>query len=171
MDGLLELIGEELPTEDLEELEKQRCQLEEKVEAGQQPAAPQTKAMMIEVLQGFYMLLHQTLEYLENMDPDCERSELIKRKMLADVAYYEDLLSQKRRKPMQSTLNSWFKKRKPSSSEAPTSNEPQVIEEPLTSDEPQPSTSTGGYTCPNVPLPSLLPLLSSSSDVDDPDVI
>ena len=88
MDGLLESIGEELSTEDLEELEKQWRQLEE-VEAGQQPAAPQMKAMMIEVLQGFYTLLHQTLAYMENMDPDCEQSGLIKHKMLADAAYYE----------------------------------------------------------------------------------
>ena len=101
---------------------------------------------------------------------DCERSGLIKRKMLADAAYYEDLLSQKRRKAMQSTLDSWFKKKKPSSSEVPTSDKPEVIKEPLTSDEPQPSTSTGGYTPPNDPS-SQLPSSSSLSDVDDPDVI
>ena len=107
------------------------------------------------------MQLHQTLEYMENTDPDCEQSGLIKRKILAHAAYYQDLLSQKRRRAMQSTLDRFFKKDKPSSSEAPTSNEPQS------------GTSTGGYTRSNVPSPPLLSLLllPSSSDVDDSDII
>ena len=61
---------------------------------------------------------------------------------------------------MQFTLDSFFKK-KSSLPEASASDEPH------TSDEAQPSTSTGGYTRPNIP--TLLP--SPSSDVDDPDVI
>ena len=42
LESLLESIGEELTMEDIEDLEKQRRQLEE-VEAGQQPMVPQTK--------------------------------------------------------------------------------------------------------------------------------
>ena len=58
LESLLESIGEELTMEDLEDLEKQQRQLEEEVEAGQQPMAPQTKEMTIEILQGFHGLLH-----------------------------------------------------------------------------------------------------------------
>ena len=42
VDSLVETIGEELSTRDLDELEKQRRQLEEEVEAEQQPLAPST---------------------------------------------------------------------------------------------------------------------------------
>ena len=63
VDSLLELIGEELSTEELEDLEKQRRQLE-KVEAEQRPMAPVMKAMTIKILQGFYMLFNQTMDYI-----------------------------------------------------------------------------------------------------------
>ena len=62
MDSLLESISEELLTEELEDLEKQRRQLEEEVEAEQHPTAQQTKQMTVEILQGFYTLLNKTLE-------------------------------------------------------------------------------------------------------------
>ena len=41
-DSLLETIGEELSTKELDKLEKQWCQLEEEVEAEQHPTAPST---------------------------------------------------------------------------------------------------------------------------------
>ena len=53
MDSLLEPIGEELSMEDLEDLENQRRQLEEEMEAGQHPMTPPRKEMTIEVLQDF----------------------------------------------------------------------------------------------------------------------
>ena len=69
------------------------------------------------------------------------------------MAYYEDLLSEKRRKAMQSTLDRFFRNKKSSLPKA------SATDEPLTSDEPQPGTSTGRYTSPNVPssLPPLSP--------------
>ena len=81
------------------------------MEAGQQPTAPQTKEMTIEILQGFHGLLHQTMDYMENMDPDLERSGQKRRQVMEIMAYYEDLLSE-RRKAMQSTVNtaSFFQK-------------------------------------------------------------
>ena len=60
VDNLLKSISEELSTEDLEDLEKQQCQLEEEVEAEQHPMAPVTEQMTTEILQGFYTLLNQT---------------------------------------------------------------------------------------------------------------
>ena len=79
--------------------------------------------------------------------------------MMEIMAYYEDLLSEKRRKVMQTTLDRLFRKKKSFLFEASAS------EEPLTSNEPQPGTSTGGYTRPNVPSlsPSLLLQLLSPS--------
>ena len=115
LEFLLELIGEELMTEDLEDLEKQQCQLEEEMEAGQQPTVPQTKEMTIDILQGFHALLLQTMDYIENMDPDFDRSGLMRRQVMDVMAYYEELLSEKRRKAMQSTLDRFFKKKKPHS--------------------------------------------------------
>ena len=103
MESLLELFGEELTTEALKYLKKQRRQLEDEAEAGQQPTAPQTKEMTNDILQGFHGLLHQTMDYIENMDPDFERSGLKRRQVMEIMAYYEDLLSEKRRKRMQST--------------------------------------------------------------------
>ena len=61
VDSLLESISEELSTEELEDLEKQRCQLEEEVEAEQDPTVPVMKQLTIEIPQGFYTLLNQTM--------------------------------------------------------------------------------------------------------------
>ena len=113
--------------------------------------------MTVKILQGFFGLLNQALDYMEEMDPNYERAGLKRRRMLSKAAHYKQPLYDKRREDMQSSLDSSFR-RKTSLPEASASDEP------LTSDEPQPGISTGGYTCPNVSLPS-------SSDVDDPDVI
>ena len=62
---LLETISEELSTEELDELEKQWRQLEEEVEAQQQPLAPSTtKQLMVNILQCFYAKLSDTTDYL-----------------------------------------------------------------------------------------------------------
>ena len=45
--SLLELISEELLTEKLDELEKQRCQLEEELEAEQHPTVPLMKQLTL----------------------------------------------------------------------------------------------------------------------------
>ena len=164
MDSLLESIGEELSMEDLEDLVKQRCQLEEEVEAGQHPTTPPRKEMTIEVLQDLFGSVHTMLDKMETMDPDFERSGLKRRQILDVVAFYNNLLQKRRRTAMQSILNRFFKK-KSSTPDASTNSE-----------EPQPGTSTGGYTSPVVspsspPLPSLLQSSSSSSDVDNPAAI
>ena len=175
VESLLESIGEELTTEDLDDLEQQWRRLEE-LEAGQQPETPQRK-MTIAVLQEFFAMMTRTINFMENMDPDCKRSGLKRQKIMEVLAFYDDLLK-KRRNAMQATLDRFFKKR---SSEASTTSD-----EPITSDEPQPGTSTGRFTIPPLPsppletpprvsspelsplLPSLLPSSSSSSDVDNP---
>ena len=72
VNSLLETIGEELSTEDLDELEKQRRQLEE-VEAEQHPTAPSTtKQLTVKILQHFYKRLNDVMDYLEKVDPDIE---------------------------------------------------------------------------------------------------
>ena len=170
--SLLESIGEELTTDDLEDLEQQRRRLEEDAKAGQQPETPQRKEMTIPLLQEFLASINHSLDLLEEMDPDCERSGLKRRRIQDEITFYEDLLKKKRRNARQSTLDRFFQK---TSAQASTS-----------SDEPQPGTSTGGLSCPptpspplemphrdpspspSPPLPSLLPSSSSSSDVNDP---
>ena len=149
VDNLLESIGEELSIEDLEDLEKQRHQLEEELEAGQHPTTPPRKEMTIEVLQDFFGSVHTMLDKMETVDLDFERSGLKRRQILDVVAFYDDLLQKRRRTAMESTLNRFFKE-KSSAPDASTSNE-----------EPQPGASTGGYTGPVVSPSS--PLLPSSS--------
>ena len=58
VDSLLESMDEELSLEELDELEKQQCQLEEEVEAEQHPTVPPMKKMTVKILQGFYRLLN-----------------------------------------------------------------------------------------------------------------
>ena len=119
------------------------------MEAEQYPTASMTKQMTIKILQGFYTLLNKTLEYKEEMDPDYERSGVTRRRMLAAASHCEQMLYEKRRKTMQSTLDRFFKKKS-------------SLRETSASNEPHPGTSTGSYTHPHV-----TPLLPSSSDVDD----
>ena len=95
MKSLLESINKELTTEDLDHLEKQRRQLEEEVEAGQQPTAPQTKEMTIEILQ----------DYMENMALNFEGYGLKRWQVMEVMAYYEDLLSEKRKKAISGRKN------------------------------------------------------------------
>ena len=76
VESLLESIGEELTMEDLDNLEQQRRRLEEELEVGQQPEMLQRKEMTIAVLQEFFAMMTRTMDFMENMDPDCERSGL-----------------------------------------------------------------------------------------------
>ena len=124
------------------------------MEAEQHSTAPQTKKMTIKFLQGFFGLLNEALDYMEEMDPDYKQAGLTRHRMLAEASHYEQLLYEKRREAMQSTLDNFFKRKAP-------------LPEASARDPPQPGTSTGGHTCPNASLP----LPSSSSDVDDPDII
>ena len=175
IDSLLETIGEELSTEELDELEKQRRQLEEEVEAEQYPAAPLTmKQLTVKILQCFYELINQAMDYLEEVDPDVEEAGLSRHRVTSDLAHYEHLLYEKRRKTTQANLDAFFSRvslpeasacdEPHNSKESHTSEEPHTSNEPPASDEPQPGTSVGGFTCPNVSSPL-------SSDVDDPGVV
>ena len=80
--------------------------------------------------------------------------------MMDIMAYYKDLLSEKRRKAMQTTLNHFFKEKK------------SFLPEASASDKPKPGTSTGSYTRPNAPSSSLSrspsPSPPLSSNVDNP---
>ena len=99
------------------------------------------------------------MDCIENIDPDFERSGLKRQQVMEIMAYYEDLLSEKRRKAMQSTLDHFFKKKK---SSLPGSS---ATDEPLTNYEPQPGTSAGVYTLPNVPSSSPSPSPSPLSSL------
>ena len=100
----LKSIGKELTTEDLEDLEQQRRRLEEELEAGQHPEMPQTKEMTITILQECFASMTHSLDLMENMDPDCERLGMKRRKIMEVLAFYDDLLK-KRRNAMQTTLD------------------------------------------------------------------
>ena len=93
VDSLLETIGEELSTEELDELEKLRRQLKEEVEAEQYPTAPSTtKQLTVKILQHFYGRLNDVMACLEETNPDVERAGLSRRKVMADLTHYEQLL-------------------------------------------------------------------------------
>ena len=156
VNSLLESIGEEL-----DELEKQWRQLEEEVEADQHPTAPSTKQLTGKILQHFLGIMNQGLDYLEEADRYYERAGLTRRRVMANLAHYEQLLYEKRREAMQATFNVFF--RKASLPEASASDEPHTSNEPPARNESQPGISTGGFTCNNVP--------SLSPDVNDPGVV
>ena len=119
-ESLLESIGDELTTGDLEDLEQQRRWLEEELEAGQQPQTPQRKEMTITILQEFFASMTHSLDLMEIMDPDCERSGLKRREIMEVLAFYDDFLKKRRRNAMQITLDHFFKKK---SSEASTTSD------------------------------------------------
>ena len=151
VDSLLETISEELSTEELVELEKQRHQLEEEVEDQHRTSAPSTtKQLTVKILQRCYGMLNQTMDHLEEVDPDVEWTGLSRRKVMSDLAHYEQLPYKKVWEATQTPLDAF-------SSRA-------SLPEASASDEPQPSTSTRVFTHTNVPSPS-------SSDIDDPDVV
>ena len=77
---------------------------------------------------------------------------------MASLVHYEQLLCEKKREAGKATHDAFF--RKASLPEASASKEPH------TSDEFQPGTSTGSFTCTNVPSLSYSP-----SDVDDQDIV
>ena len=121
------------------------------MEAEQFPTAPlTTKQLMVKVLQRFYGMLNDVMDYLEEVDPDVEWAGLSRRKVMADLGHHEQLLYEKRREATQATLCAFSTESLP---EAAASNEPHTSEELPTNDEPQPSTPTGGFTCTNVPSP------------------
>ena len=90
--------------------------------------------------------MNQTMDYLEGIDFNVERAELVRSNVAADLAQH-DLMYEKRRDASQATHDAFLLKA--SLPEAPGS------------DEPQPSTSTGGFTR----------ITFSLSDTDDPDVV
>ena len=138
IDSLLETIGEELSTEELDELEKQQRQLEE-VEAQQQPRAlSTTKQLIVKILQRFYGMLNQVMDYLEEVDPDIEQTGLSRRKVMSDLAHYEQLLYKRRAEATQATLDAFFSRAL--LPEASASDEPPISDVPPASDKPQPST-------------------------------
>ena len=139
------------------------------MEAEQHPMAPSTMKQLT-VLQHFYGLINQVMNYLEEVDPDVEQAGLSRRKVMPDLAHYEQLLYEKRREAMQATLDAFFSRvslPEASASYKPhTSEEPHTSDKPPASDETQPSMSTDSFTCANVPSP-----LPSLSDVDDPGIL
>ena len=103
-----------------------------------------------------------TVKILEEVDPDVEWAGLSRRKVMSNLAHYEQLLYEKRREATQATLDVTFlrvslpevsaNKVSPTSDELPASDKPQL------------STSMGGFTNTDVQSPS-------SSDADDPDIV
>ena len=83
--------------EELDELGQQRHQWEEKVQAEQHPMAPLTKQLTLSILQRFFGMLNEVLDYLEEVDPNYERLGLTKCWMLASATHYKQLLLEKRR--------------------------------------------------------------------------
>ena len=92
VNSLLETIGKELSTEDLNELEKQWRQLEQEVEAQQQPPVLSMIHVMMKGLQCFFTIVNQEMDHLEEIDLDFEQAGLMRHKVAADLAHYEQIL-------------------------------------------------------------------------------
>ena len=104
------------------------------------------------------------MDYLEEVNPDVKHAGVLRRKVLSDVAHYEQLLYEKRREATEVTLDAFFWR--VSLPEASASDEPPNNNEPPASGDPQSSTSTGEFTHTNVSSPS-----PSLSDIDDPHIV
>ena len=55
------------------------------------------KQLTVRILQRFYALLNKTMDYLEEVDPDIKRAGLVRRKVSAVLAQYDQPLYEKRR--------------------------------------------------------------------------
>ena len=153
---LLESINEELTVEELQELEDQRIHLEEQVEAGAKGesscSSPATKQLTIKNLQEFQRRINSALSFLEDIDPNVERSGLVRRKVSAACSTYDQLLYEKRRDAQQTRIDKFFL-RSPRQS--------------FSEDEPVPSTSSSLAVTPVTT--THIQVEHSSSDVDDPE--
>ena len=149
---LLESINEELTAEDLHELEQERVQLEEQVEAAAvaTPTAASTKQLTVKNLQEMQRRMHSFLDFLEEIDPNVERSGLVRRKVTAVCAPYEQLMYEKRRDAQQSRIDKFFLR---------------TPRQSFSEDEPGPSTSSSFTTTP----PFAATPHEESSDIDDPE--
>ena len=148
---LLEAINEELTAEELQEVEDERIRLEEQVEASTASTSSPvtTKQLTVKHLQEFQRRINSALSYLEEIDPNVERSGMVRRKITAAVAQYDQLLYEKRRDAQQSRIDKFFLR---------------TPRQSFSEDEPVPSTSSSF----NV-TPTTTPHEELSSDVDDPE--
>ena len=151
---LLESINEELTAEDLQELEEQRIELEEQLEAASsEPSTSQvvTKQLTVKNLQELQRRINHALNFAEEIDPNVERSGLFRRKVTALCAPYEQLLYEKRRDSQQSKIERFF---------------PRTPRQSFSEEEPGPSTSTSSINVTPTATPQQQ---EASSDIDDPE--
>ena len=81
------------------------------MEAHQQPMAPSTtKHLTVKSLQHLYAMLNETMNHLEEIDPNVKQAGLARRKVAAELAQYDQLLYEKRREACQATLDTFFSK-------------------------------------------------------------
>ena len=73
--------------------------------AEQHPTAPSTtKQLTVKIMQHFYGLINQVMDYLEEVNPDIKWAGLSRRKLMSYMAHYEQLLYKKRREATLATL-------------------------------------------------------------------
>ena len=70
------------------------------MEAEQHPMVPLMKQLTMKILQCFTGIKIQGLGYLEEVDPDYKRAELTRRRIVATLAHYEQVVYKKRREAM-----------------------------------------------------------------------
>ena len=71
------------------------------------------------ILQHFYGRLNDVMDYLEEVDPDVEQVGLSRRKVMADLAHYEQLLYDEKREATQATPDAFFLRFLPATSLIP----------------------------------------------------
>ena len=152
---LLEAINEELTVEELQELEEQRQEFEEQVEAaargGPSTSSPlATKQLTVKNLQEFQRRINSALSYLEEIDPNVERSGMVRRKITAACTQYDQLLYEKRRDAQQSRIDTFFRR---------------TPRQSFSEDEPVASTSSSVDVTPT----TTAQVEELSSDIDDPE--
>ena len=93
--------------------------------------------------------MNSFLDFLEEIDPNVERSGLVRRKVTAVCAPYEQLLYEKRRDAQQSRIDKFFLR---------------TPRQSFSEDEPGPSTSSSFTATTPAATPH-----GDSSDIDDPE--
>ena len=108
------------------------------------------KQLTVKNLQEFQRRISSALSYLEEIDPNVERSGMVRRKITAACTQYDQLLYEKRRDAQQSRIDTFFRR---------------TPRQSCSEDEPVASTSSSVDVTPT----TTAQVEELSSDIDDPE--
>ena len=149
---MVESVAEELSNEDLIELDAQKvAEEEERQNVEEEPAPP--KKFSVKHMAEAFATINKGMQMFDGMDQNYERYAKVDRIFQDALACYREIYNEKKKKTVQSKLDTYFKKSPSAVSSRPTS-----AASSLPQDDPIPSTSK---------FPQHINL-SEESNIDDP---